>query len=156
MNAAMRVKRPIATRIPATHSMTPAATYNGGSGCIGNGTGKAKNLDRPCSRKSRPTTMRSTASSCGCQRESQGNSIRSSAVKSSYLADRFNRRRVSGVLLGLRRRVCMGRILGERGARAVDHVDPVVERVGDLRHQLLERTVLKLTVRAEAVVTDLA
>ena len=53
----------------------PAASKSGGRGWTGKGTGKARNFDVACSRNNRPTTILRMASSCGCQRESQVNSI---------------------------------------------------------------------------------
>src|SRR5438309_622644 len=65
MNAAIRVSRPIVTSTPASSSITPAANSIGGKGWTGNVTGKAKNFEVACSRKSSPTTMRRTASTGG-------------------------------------------------------------------------------------------
>ena len=50
----------------------------------------------------------------------------------------------------------MRRILGEQLARAVDHVHPVVERVGELRHQFLQRPFLEASAFVETVVGDVA
>src|SRR3954465_1427449 len=139
MNAAIRVNKPMVTSTPARHSITPAATSSGGSGPgIGNGAGKPKNFDSPCSRNRSPTTIRRSASNCGCQRESQVNSIFVLRLCSLFIA----------FLRGVRR------ILGEQPARAMDHVDPVRERGGEDHDQVLQGPVLEPAGFVEAVVGD--
>ena len=64
----MRVNSPIVTSTPPTSSMTPAAmmtgmNFSGGAGM--SDAGQCKIFIVPCSRKSRPDTMRSTLRSCG-------------------------------------------------------------------------------------------
>src|SRR5437899_950399 len=140
MNAARRVNSPMVMRNPPTSSITPAAISSGGSGWTGNGTGKPKNFDRLCSRNRSPTTILRIASSRGCQRESQMNSIFRPFLCRLLLA----------LLRGVRR------ILGEQAARAVDHVDPIGERAGEDQEEILQRSVLEAPAVIEAVVGHMA
>ncbi len=139
-------------------SITPAAISNGGSGWTGKRHRKARRISTGHARGTAgPTTIRRMASSCGCQRESQVNSI-------AILPPSWSRT-LSGPVQpppSVRRVPCFAsaggvrRILGEQLARAVDHVDPVVERVRELGHQLLERPLLEAAALVEAVVGDMA
>src|SRR4051794_17872748 len=67
MNAAGRVNRPRAISAPPTISSQAAASSIGGrgSGAPGCGMGKWKTFIRPCSMKSRATTIRKTLSTRG-------------------------------------------------------------------------------------------
>src|ERR1700743_3105503 len=65
MKAAMRLKKPSATSAPPTSSMMPAAMSMGGRGPWPMGAGKLTIFISPCSRNSRPTTMRVTPRICG-------------------------------------------------------------------------------------------
>src|SRR4051812_42225928 len=79
MKAANRVNSPSVISVPATSSITPAATISGGSGPgSGNGTGKAKNLDVACSKNSRPAMILKTDSIRGDQAIRLGMLARSS------------------------------------------------------------------------------
>src|SRR5690242_6618333 len=64
-------------------------------------------------------------------------------VRSPSYRESRDVRQVSGVfLLRLLLRGVRG-ILGQSGARAVNHVDPIVECVGELGHEVLQRPVLE-------------
>src|SRR6476620_2674986 len=159
MNAASRVNSPIVISRPPTSSITPAKTSIVGSGWTGNGTGKPKNFDSPCSRNSNPVTMRRIARICDWYLPRYRKSICDPPLAErgySVLWELSAARQVSGVFLRLRRLRSVGRILRQKLARAVNHVDPVVEGMGESLDQFLERTLLQATAVVKAVVADVA
>src|SRR5512146_624447 len=99
--------------------------------------------------------MRRMASTCGCQRESQGNSMRSSAEFVWQIRGPYDPRQVSGVFL-LPRLRGMRRVLGEKLARTDDRFDPSGESMRENGNQVLQRPVLEAAALVEAVVGDVA
>src|SRR5437868_5989386 len=158
MNAARRVKSPSVTSTLVTSSITPAIHRKLPTSCNPGFPpgGKPNSLMSACSRKSSPTTIRRMASSCGCHRESQGSSIALLPYWLRRLTGRVRRPPEGSRVFLLLRRRRMRRIFGECSARAVDHVDPVVERMRELGDELLQGSVLEAAALIEAVVADVA